>query len=278
MLARLDPGSAAARRGLSDLAIRNLFIIPTIVFLIVFNIFPLIYSLGLFVHRFPRLGERAGQLRRAAELPRTARRRVHLEQLHDHGEVRAGVGRRAGAGRLRRGAAAQSQHAGQRAGHHAAAAADDDVDGGGRPVLAAALQPVLGHHQLRAAASEDFEWLSESRRRAVRRRAHRHLDVVAVRDAAVARRPVGDPQAPVRGRGDRSRQPLVHLHAHHAAAGHAAAADRHHLPHHGGVQDLRPRLHHDQHGDDRADRHPAVQDGVPGMADRATPARSPTSC
>ena len=33
-------------RGLSDLAIRNLFIIPTIVFLIVFNIFPLRYSLG----------------------------------------------------------------------------------------------------------------------------------------------------------------------------------------------------------------------------------------
>jgi len=46
MLARLDPGSASARRGLSDIAIRNLFIIPTIVFLIAFNIFPLIYSLG----------------------------------------------------------------------------------------------------------------------------------------------------------------------------------------------------------------------------------------
>ena len=46
MLARLDPGSAAARRGLSDIAIRNLFIVPTIVFLIVFNIFPLLYSLG----------------------------------------------------------------------------------------------------------------------------------------------------------------------------------------------------------------------------------------
>lgn len=42
----LDPHSKAARRGLSDLAIRNLFIIPTIVFLIVFNIFPLLYSLG----------------------------------------------------------------------------------------------------------------------------------------------------------------------------------------------------------------------------------------
>jgi multiple sugar transport system permease protein len=33
-------------RGMSDLAIRNWFIIPTIVFLIVFNIFPLLYSLG----------------------------------------------------------------------------------------------------------------------------------------------------------------------------------------------------------------------------------------
>ena len=41
------PGTAGPRsRGFSDLAIRNLFIIPTIIFLIVFNIFPLIYSLG----------------------------------------------------------------------------------------------------------------------------------------------------------------------------------------------------------------------------------------
>ena len=46
VLARLDPRSRAAARGWSDIAIRNLFIIPTIVFLIVFNIFPLIYSLG----------------------------------------------------------------------------------------------------------------------------------------------------------------------------------------------------------------------------------------
>ena len=47
-----SPGFSASKtgrirsRGMSDLAIRNLFIIPTIVFLIVFNIFPLIYSLG----------------------------------------------------------------------------------------------------------------------------------------------------------------------------------------------------------------------------------------
>ena len=46
MLSRLDPRSPAARRGLSDVSIRNLFIIPTIAFLIIFNIFPLLYSLG----------------------------------------------------------------------------------------------------------------------------------------------------------------------------------------------------------------------------------------
>ncbi|MGH8689041.1 MAG: carbohydrate ABC transporter permease, partial [Burkholderiales bacterium] len=46
MFSRLDPRSPAARRGLSDIGIRNLFILPTIAFLIVFNIFPLIYSLG----------------------------------------------------------------------------------------------------------------------------------------------------------------------------------------------------------------------------------------
>ena len=46
MFSTLDSRSPAARRGLSDLSIRNLFIIPTIAFLIVFNIFPLIYSHG----------------------------------------------------------------------------------------------------------------------------------------------------------------------------------------------------------------------------------------
>ena len=46
MLARLDTRSRAAAQGWSDLAIRNAFIIPTIAFLIIFNVFPLIYSLG----------------------------------------------------------------------------------------------------------------------------------------------------------------------------------------------------------------------------------------
>jgi len=38
---------AAARRGMSDLTLRNVFIIPTITFLIIINIFPLFYSLIL---------------------------------------------------------------------------------------------------------------------------------------------------------------------------------------------------------------------------------------
>ncbi len=42
----LDPQSRAARRGWSDLTIRNAFVIPTVAFLIIFNIFPLLYSLG----------------------------------------------------------------------------------------------------------------------------------------------------------------------------------------------------------------------------------------
>jgi multiple sugar transport system permease protein len=46
VIATLDSRSRAAGHGWSDLTIRNLFILPTIAFLIVFNIFPLIYSLG----------------------------------------------------------------------------------------------------------------------------------------------------------------------------------------------------------------------------------------
>ncbi|WP_341858024.1 carbohydrate ABC transporter permease [Sinorhizobium medicae] len=46
VMTSLDSRSRAASRGLSDTKICNLFIIPTILFLIVFNIFPLIYSLG----------------------------------------------------------------------------------------------------------------------------------------------------------------------------------------------------------------------------------------
>lgn len=45
VMTRLRPDTRAAARGLSDISIRNLFIIPTIAFLIVFNVFPLIYSL-----------------------------------------------------------------------------------------------------------------------------------------------------------------------------------------------------------------------------------------
>ena len=59
---RLVPKSLAASRGMSDLAIRNLFVIPTILFLIVFNIFPLIYSLGYSFTDFRASSEDAANL------------------------------------------------------------------------------------------------------------------------------------------------------------------------------------------------------------------------
>ncbi len=46
VMTRLEPNTRAAARGLSDLSIRNIFIIPTIAFLIIFNVFPLLYSLA----------------------------------------------------------------------------------------------------------------------------------------------------------------------------------------------------------------------------------------
>ena len=56
MIATLKPGPAGGLRGLSDLGIRNLFIIPTIIFLIIFNIFPLIYSLGYSFYDYSAAG------------------------------------------------------------------------------------------------------------------------------------------------------------------------------------------------------------------------------
>jgi multiple sugar transport system permease protein len=46
MMTTLDRNSRAATRGWSDITIRNLFVIPTVAFLIIFNVFPLLYSLG----------------------------------------------------------------------------------------------------------------------------------------------------------------------------------------------------------------------------------------
>src|SRR6516164_4828650 len=56
VLSKLDAKSAASARGLTDIAIRNLFILPTIAFLIIFNIFPLIYSLGFSFYDYSAAG------------------------------------------------------------------------------------------------------------------------------------------------------------------------------------------------------------------------------
>src|SRR5690606_40241847 len=46
LITTLDPKAPAATRGWSDITIRNMFVIPTVAFLIIFNVFPLLYSLG----------------------------------------------------------------------------------------------------------------------------------------------------------------------------------------------------------------------------------------
>ena len=68
MITKLDVKSAAMARGLSDLSIRNLFILPTIAFLIIFNIFPLIYSLGFSFYDYSAAGKRATGFRRPRQL------------------------------------------------------------------------------------------------------------------------------------------------------------------------------------------------------------------
>ena len=107
VVATLDPVRGRPARGWSDLTIRNLFILPTIAFLIIFNIFPLIYSLGFSFTEYPRVAQQARRLRRPAELSRPACRSRHLEQLHHHRAIRDRLGRRPDDRRLRARAAAQ---------------------------------------------------------------------------------------------------------------------------------------------------------------------------
>ena len=56
LFTQLDTKSAAGARGLSDIAVRNAFILPTLAFLIIFNIFPLIYSLGYSFYDYSAAG------------------------------------------------------------------------------------------------------------------------------------------------------------------------------------------------------------------------------
>jgi multiple sugar transport system permease protein len=70
--ARSEIASRAAR-GMSDITIRNLFIIPTIAVPDRLQHLPAALFAGLFVHRFPRL-DQARPIRRASELPRAAQR------------------------------------------------------------------------------------------------------------------------------------------------------------------------------------------------------------
>ena len=196
MITKLDVKSAASARGLTDITIRNLFILPTIAFLIIFNIFPLIYSLGSSFYDYSAARNAAAGFRRSAELSRPAGEPVHLEQFLDYGQICARLGRRSGDRRIRHCGSAQPGDPVQRPDHHAAAVADDDVGSRSRAVLAAAVQSVMGTHQLYLRPWR-FPLAVRSHCSALRGGDHRHLDVVAVRHAALARRPVGGAETSV---------------------------------------------------------------------------------
>ena len=234
----------------------------------------------LLVHRFPRLDQRAGEFRRAAELPRAAQRCPFIwYEFLDHRQIRDRLGERPGAGRLRRRAAAQPPHSLQGPDHDAAAPADDAVDGRRRPVLEAALRPVLRGIINYVLGLGTFEWLSNP---------DMALYAVAITDIWMWSPFVmllslaglsAVPQAPLRGGGDRprrraatpssaSRLPLVAPILMIAIIFRTMEAFK--------TFDLAYIL--TSQPTHRSDLDPALQDGVPGVADRAAPARSPTSC
>ena len=135
------------------------------------------------------------EFRRPAELPRAARRRGHLEQLHHHRQIRADVGR-----------AARWWSASAR---RCCSTAPCPAKGLLTTLMLLPMMMCMAVVGLFWQLLYNPSWgiinyllgtdgevvAVEPRRRAVRDRDHRHLDVVAVRDAAVARRLVGHPAA-----------------------------------------------------------------------------------
>ena len=154
MMTTLDRNSRAATRGWSDITIRNVFVIPTVAFLIIFNVFPLLYSLGFSFTDFRASSKAPVNFVGLKNYIDLARRSRHLAHFLDDAVVRDRLGCRPVRRRLRTGAAAQPSNPGQGPADDAAAAADDAVAGRGGPVLEAHLRSVLGHPQLRTRARE----------------------------------------------------------------------------------------------------------------------------
>ena len=132
MMTTLDPRSRAATRGWSDITIRNLFIIPTVAFLIIFNVFPLLYSLGFSFTDFRASSKDpvnfVGFKNYVDVLADPVIWRTFTTTLwYVIVSVSRPVRRR-----LRARAAAQPQDPVQGPDHDAAAASDDAVAGGGR--------------------------------------------------------------------------------------------------------------------------------------------------
>ena len=254
---------------MSDLAIRNLFIIPTIVFLIVFNIFPLIYSLGYSFTDF----------RASMNAP------AHFVGLQNYRELLAdeyiwnnftltakyvlvSVGGQVLVGF---GVALLLNRPipGQGPADDAAAAADDDVAWPSSACSGSCSTARPGASSTTLLGLGDFAWLSDP---------DVALYAVAITDIWMwspfvmllsLAGLVGDPAAPVRGRGDRPRRragsssrritlPLVAPLLLIAVIFRTMEAFK--------TFDIAYVM--TQHGRDRADRDQALQDGVSGVADR----------
>ena len=207
MMTKLDPRSRAAARGLSDITIRNLFVIPTVAFLIIFNIFPLLYSLGFSFTDFRASTKEPANFVGFKNYRDLLPIRIDLAQLHITAE------------------------------YVIVSVTGQFVVGFGLALLLNRSFPVQGTGHRRCCCLPmmlsmvvvglfwkllydpnfgilnyvlglgKFEWLSRPEHRPLRRGPDRHLDVVAFRDAAVAGRPLGRAEAPLRGGVDRPRQP-----------------------------------------------------------------------
>jgi len=267
MITTLDRSSRAATRGLSDISIRNLFIVPTVLFLIVFNIFPLIYSLGYSFTDF----------RASTNAPANF---VGLQNYRDllndpyvwsNFAITAKYVIISVAGQLL-------------VGFGVAMLLNRDIPLKGLITTLLLLPMMLSMAVVGlfwkllydpswgvinyALGLGNFEWLADPKMA---------LYAVALTDIwmwspfVMLLSLAGLSAVPkhLRGRRDRPRRAVLYVLPHHAAAGGADPDDRGHLPDHGSVQDFRPRLHPDQPADGRTDLDPALQDGVPGMADRA---------
>ena len=147
-----------ACRQVSDSTIQKLFILPTLVLLMLWNVFPLFYSLFLSFTRYSHSGKLPPLWIGTANYDNLFLERSEgLGCICRHRELCSAVGGGSGLGRLRHGPAAARQIQSQRAANHADSDPNDALAGGGGAVLEVDLQPADRHFQLPDRLLESFD-------------------------------------------------------------------------------------------------------------------------